>query len=338
MLIFLLQALPLFILIGIFANPVFAVDQFSPFFVEVKGGRQWALDNSYTQKIPSDSIWGVYSGLHFSPSLRWDVGYQYHEDLKADSSSIVVRTRLIESAFRYDWYLQDNLSLYGRIGVAYWDMRKSHVSSNKFLATGFSPTGEMGINYRLTSSLQLSAGYQYVDSIGDSKTGKYDSHGLLLGFNYSFGREAKPRFERASVPSIGNVSDPIEKVSKVKKLSKIQFFPSRSVNGLFRFDSVEISYDFFEQLSELALVLNSYPQSRAIIVGHTDSTGTMFYNRTLSEKRAQTVVNQLIELGVSPSQLDWIGEGESRPIFNNTTTEGRSQNRRVEVKIPSFQF
>ncbi|MEL7458645.1 hypothetical protein L4D18_07440 [Vibrio campbellii] len=54
-------------------------------------------------------------------SWSWDVGYQYHDELKADVTSVNVKTWFIESALRYDWYLQDNLSLYGQL-AAYWDM------------------------------------------------------------------------------------------------------------------------------------------------------------------------------------------------------------------------
>ncbi|MDC8856111.1 OmpA family protein, partial [Shewanella algae] len=85
-------------------------------------------------------------------------------------------------------------------------------------------------------------------------------------------------------------------------------------------------------------VLKSNPQSRAVVVGHTDSTGSEVYNQALSERRAQSVVNQLIDLGVAQGQLEWQGEGESHPIADNHTADGRAQNRRVEVVIPSFQF
>lgn len=69
-------------------------------------------DNSYKHLIPKGAIFGVCSGLPFPPAWSWDVGYQYHDDLKADAASVNVKTWLIESALRYDCYLQENLSLY----------------------------------------------------------------------------------------------------------------------------------------------------------------------------------------------------------------------------------
>ena len=93
-----------------------------------------------------------------------------------------------------------------------------------------------------------------------------------------------------------------------------------------------------DQLTETSSVLNAYPQAQVTIVGHTDSSGSALYNQKLSERRAQTVVNELIELGVAPTQIEYRGEGESQPIANNDSEEGRAKNRRVEITIDSFQF
>ncbi|EEZ01435.1 outer membrane protein A precursor [Vibrio sp. RC586] len=107
---------------------------------------------------------------------------------------------------------------------------------------------------------------------------------------------------------------------------------------MFGFDSVEPSQEFIDQLTEISSVLISYPQAQAKVVGHTDSTGSALYNQNISEHRAQAVVNKLIELGVTPTQLEWRGEGEFQPVADNNTAEGRAANRRVEITIPSFQF
>ncbi|WP_172380031.1 OmpA family protein [Vibrio sp. Vb339] len=316
----------------ILSTPVLAADISPQFFIGAKGGYQWALDDNYNHSNPEGTILGLYSGLQFTPSWSWDLGYQYHDELKADATSVNVKTWLIESALRYDWYLQDNLSLYGRLGAAYWDMEKTKLSSNKSDATGFSPLGEMGINYHFTPNVRLSTGYQYIDSIGKSNTGKYDSHGLLVSLTYTFGNTAQP----ASTPLIED--SPVKETVTVKTPPKIQTFSPRTAVGLLGFDSIEPSREFISQLTEVSSVLNAYPQAQAIVVGYTDSTGAAPYNQKLSEHRAQAVVNKLIELEVAPTQLEWEGEGESQPVADNNTAEGRAKNRRVEITIPSFQF
>ena len=71
------------------------------------------------------------------------------------------------------------------------------------------------------------------------------------------------------------------------------------------------------------------------VEGHTDSRGSDAYNLTLSQKRAESVRNYLISRGVSPDRMEPRGFGESQPIADNRTEQGRSQNRRVEFIIIS---
>lgn len=179
------------LLTSLLSMPVLASAESPQFFVGAKGGYQWDQDDNYDHSDPSGVIWGIYSGVQFTSSWSWDAGYQYHDDLKADATSVNVKTWLIESALRYDWYLQDNLSLYGRLGVTYWDMEKVQPSLTNLDATGFSPLGEVGARYNLTPSLSLSAGYQYIDSIGKSSTGKYDSHAVMISLAYTFERKVQ---------------------------------------------------------------------------------------------------------------------------------------------------
>ncbi|MGL5250520.1 MAG: OmpA family protein [Enterovibrio sp.] len=309
------------------------------FFIGAKGGYQWAADDSYALSMPNSSLWGIYGGLQLSPAWSWDIGYQYHDDLKAGATSVKLKTWLIESALRYDWYLQDKLSLYGRLGAAYWDLEKTQLSSYKRGATGVSSLSEVGINYRVAQNARASMGYQYIDRIGKSNTGRYDSHGLLASLTYAFGATAQP----ASVATNENAPNAEESSNSTKKSASNQSqqtktFSTKNIEGGFAFDSTKLSAELIQALSEVALALNAHPQAQALIVAHTDSVGSKSYNQALSERRAQSVVNQLIKFGVDPERLKWRGEGESQPIADNTTAQGRAKNRRVEVAIPSFQF
>jgi OOP family OmpA-OmpF porin len=320
---------------SILSTSVLATTESPQFFIGVKGGHQWALDDNYKHSSPEGTIYGVYGGLQFTPSWSWDVGYQYHDELKAGVTSVDVN--VIESALRYDWYLQDDLSLYGRLGAAYWDMEKTRYSSNESDATGFSPLGEVGINYNFNPNVRLSAGYQYIDSIGKSNTGKYDSHGLLIGLTYMFGGATQPALvETASTPIIEDIS--IKKAVTVKPSPQTQTFSPKTTSGLLGFDSIEPSHDFIEQLTGIISTLNSYPQSQAIVVGRTDSTGSVSYNQKLSERRAQAVANYMSEFGVNHEQINIIGKGELEPVESNANSEGRAKNRQVEVIIPSFKY
>ncbi|QQL49709.1 OmpA family protein [Mucilaginibacter ginkgonis] len=86
-------------------------------------------------------------------------------------------------------------------------------------------------------------------------------------------------------------------------------------------------------LDKLATSLQNNPQTNIMIIGHTDNTGSDAYNQDLSVRRAEAVKAFLTSDRVSGSRLSTTGKGESEPIADNTTADGRAQNRRVEIVI-----
>ncbi len=88
-----------------------------------------------------------------------------------------------------------------------------------------------------------------------------------------------------------------------------------------------------EELRTLAARIKTIDIEHIDIAGHTDSTGADTYNQDLSVRRANAVKNFLIDQGIDPRVMSTIGYGESRPIADNRTSEGRAQNRRVEVTL-----
>lgn len=102
---------------------------------------------------------------------------------------------------------------------------------------------------------------------------------------------------------------------------------------LFALDSASVRSDLRRDLRVVANNLRAYPNSTIKILGHTDNTGSASYNEALSQRRADAVVNILIDNGVQPVRLQALGRGEDDPIENNLTAEGRAQNRRVEIII-----
>jgi OOP family OmpA-OmpF porin len=87
-------------------------------------------------------------------------------------------------------------------------------------------------------------------------------------------------------------------------------------------------------INEIAALMNEHPEISFSVEGHTDSDGEDAFNETLSEQRAETVVNTLKKMGIDGSRLSSKGWGESKPLDTNATPEGKANNRRVEfVKI-----
>ena len=109
----------------------------------------------------------------------------------------------------------------------------------------------------------------------------------------------------------------------------------RGVN--FDFDRAEIRSDAAVILDEAATLLSDAlrecPSRSVSVEGHTDATGADDYNQTLSERRANAVMDYLADKGVHASRLSAKGLGESSPIAPNDTRDGRALNRRVELRL-----
>lgn len=102
---------------------------------------------------------------------------------------------------------------------------------------------------------------------------------------------------------------------------------------LFATDSASLNPQLRSDLFVLAESLNKYPRSIVTVTGHTDNTGSAGYNRDLSQRRAESVASVLRSGGVSGSRVRTVGAGENQPIATNQTSQGRAQNRRVDITI-----
>lgn len=102
---------------------------------------------------------------------------------------------------------------------------------------------------------------------------------------------------------------------------------------LFDFDSSTLRSEARRNLSEFAGSMQEYPETEILIVGHTDSKGSDSYNQQLSEDRADSAADYLIQQGLNPGRITTMGKGETEPVATNDTEAGRQQNRRVEVAI-----
>ena len=126
---------------------------------------------------------------------------------------------------------------------------------------------------------------------------------------------------------------------KIKKLEDelnrgtdiVELTLEESIVG-FEYNNYELDKSSLSVLKEIADVLKRFSTYRIIIIGHTDSVGTSEYNQMLSEKRAKEVLKHM-EIWIVKSRMTFIGYGEDRPIADNSTSEGRAKNRRVEFRL-----
>ena len=103
---------------------------------------------------------------------------------------------------------------------------------------------------------------------------------------------------------------------------------------LFDFDKANVKDGSYADIQNLAEFMKQYPQLSTTVEGHTDSVGPDAYNQKLSERRANAVRQVLVDqYGVESGRVNSVGYGESRPIADNATAEGRALNRRVEAAV-----
>lgn len=107
---------------------------------------------------------------------------------------------------------------------------------------------------------------------------------------------------------------------------------------LFDFDSADLKPGASEILDEVAEVLLLLSDETAEIRGHTDDVGSADYNEQLSGERAEAVRDYLVDAGIDAARLSTEGVGFNEPVASNDTDEGRAQNRRVEIVLPTVDL
>ena len=104
-------------------------------------------------------------------------------------------------------------------------------------------------------------------------------------------------------------------------------------NVTFQTNQFDVKSSFYPVLNSVARVLKEYEKTLIDVVGHTDSTGSLDHNMTLSQQRAKSVGDYLENQGIASVRIQTQGMGPQIPIATNNTVEGRAQNRRVELVL-----
>lgn len=114
---------------------------------------------------------------------------------------------------------------------------------------------------------------------------------------------------------------------------------SAAIEGVnFVFGKAELTEESKPRLHEVALLLERHPDFRIKISGYTDNIDTKEFNQKLSEERAKACRDYLVQDGIDASRIDYAGYGESNPVADNSTEEGRAKNRRVEFEVTFSRY
>ena len=154
------------------------------------------------------------------------------------------------------------------------------------------------------------------------------------------GNEPEPVAEPEPAPVPEPVVEP-EQVQAIKEVIQVAIkeekkeikidFEKLAKQSLFEFNSDKISQDSYSGLDFVASFLKENPNVTVKVDGHTDNIGSAEYNQDLSERRAKSVADYIINKGVDAERVSMQGFGFSKPIASNKTAEGRAKNRRTEL-------
>ncbi len=128
-----------------------------------------------------------------------------------------------------------------------------------------------------------------------------------------------------------NTNQTIEGVDNIKELESGISVTLKNI--FFALEESKLTDKSFTELNKLVQLMLDNPDMSIDITGHSDNTGTDVYNLKLSEDRAKAVADYLRAKKIKKKRLSWNGRGNTQPIANNDTDEGRAKNRRVEITI-----
>jgi OOP family OmpA-OmpF porin len=265
---------------------------------------------------------GVFIGYDFNSWFGLEGGYTYLG--QADYQSDGFEVQGIDLVGKFTYEVSDSFDIYAKLGGFLHNADNKVVSDDKNKVAG---TGGVGLEYFFNNNLSTRAEYQYYNRIGKTESpGRSDIHFYGLALVYHWGAPAPvPVVEPEPEP----MPEPVVEVIQIEAVGAA--LP-------FAFNSDKLTQRDIDLLQPVAQQLVKYPDTNLYVVGHTDSRGTVEYNQKLSEERAAVVAGYVgRHFGIAPNRIIAQGRGELDPVAPNDTAEGRAQNRRVEVFVPSFE-
>ena len=146
-----------------------------------------------------------------------------------------------------------------------------------------------------------------------------------------FFKRKLPNGVELNIPKLGVENKLIDFIESSSPVDKTTWFDFDRL--LFATGSATLEPASQDQLASVAAILKAYPKVKVRIGGYTDNTGDAAANLKLSDARANSVMGELVKLGVEPARMDAKGYGEEHPVASNDTDAGRQQNRRISMRV-----
>jgi OOP family OmpA-OmpF porin len=191
-----------------------------------------------------------------------------------------------------------------------------------------------GVDYDLTSAMKIGLDYRYLyvdnpqfrtQAGGNSQSGAFNDHAILLTMRYSFGAPSKPAAQPIAFTPAPPPSAPMAEAA----------VPPPAYTVYFNFDRSDIEASAEPIVQRAAGDAKKGQTTRIAVTGYTDLAGTAQYNQRLSERRAESVRAELVRLGVPNDEIVTIGRGKNDPVVPTADGVREPRNRRVEIVMQS---
>ena len=280
---------------------------------------------------------GAFGGYQVNPYVGFELGYDWLGRMayKGSQDNGAFKAQGVQLTTKLSYPVADDLDVYTRLGGMVWRAdAKGNLDGDSFKAhdTGVSPVFAGGVEWAVTRDIATRLEYQWVNNIGDAATvaARPDNGLLSLGVSYRFGQQEE------AAPVVAPAPAPAPEV-------QTKHFTLKS-DVLFNFNKATLKPEGQQALDQLySQLANLDPKDGSVVVlGFTDRIGSDAYNQTLSEKRAQSVVDYLVSKGIPADKVSARGMGKSNPVTGSTCDNVKPRaalidclapDRRVEIEV-----
>ncbi len=299
-----------------------------------------------SQDLKTRPVYGLRAGYdftnHLGAELLFDYVFTKHTPAGSEVDTDVYNYR-VEGL--YHFMPEKRLVPFVAIGAGGQTIKQE---DNK---TRFVADYGAGLKYFLTDYLALRADVRHVLAFGST----YNNLEYAVGLTFYFGgtkaassplparaqeaepmapppKEPEPAPEASPPPPVEEMQKAPEAASEVEQ--KMMEKGRAKLNVEFCTGKASVKPKYYEEIQNVAEVMNKYPDLKIVIEGHTDNVGGKQYNLKLSQRRAEAIKKIMVtKFKIDPARITAKGFGYSKPVASNSTDEGRQRNRRVEAAV-----
>ena len=283
------------------------------------------------QNIERDSVYGLGLAYHFTPNwavelmyLRGKFKQKYYNQIYDDCCCCDLNAQIFHLSALYHFKPEQKLNPYVAIGMGQTQLDYACKETENDFMINYGG----GIKYTLSSHFSIRGDIRHRYSFENSMNNLV----ITLGLTYQTSTRKKKK-EKVEF-KLPEPLPPIKPEPEYAQFKTIKEKISINLKIQFEFNKHVVKRQYYNQIESVAKFLNKYPETQAVIEGHTCNIGSEHYNLELSMRRAESVKNVLIDhFHINPQRLSSAGYGMAKPIADNSTEEGREKNRRVIAVI-----